>query len=205
MMEKYIKIGSSILDNFTVGPLPDHLWRRVIELALMTAIQDKGGELPDLPIMAWYLRSDEAALLKALKELSAQRITQQNTDGSWSLRIYNRFQQISNSSDRVRRYRARRIENGMGVSPGYDQEAIKRRDNYTCVYCEARANLCVDHIYPISQGGTDDYRNLACACQTCNSGKAGRTPEQAGFTFANHIARERYEDYKADMEFIVPT
>ena len=29
----------------------------------------------------------------------------------------------------------------------------------------------VDHIFPVSQGGTDDLNNLAVACNPCNNSK----------------------------------
>lgn len=57
---------------------------------------------------------------------------------------------------------------------------ILRRDNYTCRYCGAKApdvRLTVDHVLPVSLGGTDDAANLVTACVSCNSGKASVTPD----------------------------
>ena len=48
-------------------------------------------------------------------------------------------------------------------------------------YCED-GNLCgmgtVDHVIPLRQGGPNIPDNLVWACQSCNSQKGGRTPEQ---------------------------
>lgn len=49
-----------------------------------------------------------------------------------------------------------------------------KRDNFTCQYCGAHGAgvvLEVDHIIPISKGGTSDMDNLITACLDCNRGK----------------------------------
>lgn len=52
---------------------------------------------------------------------------------------------------------------------------ILRRDNHACRYCGATAPdaaLTVDHVRPVTLGGTDDPSNLVAACRECNSGKS---------------------------------
>lgn len=59
----------------------------------------------------------------------------------------------------------------MSNSKRYD---VLRRDKFQCVLCGSsgsEANLEVDHIIPISKGGTDDISNLRCLCFKCNRGK----------------------------------
>jgi hypothetical protein len=55
---------------------------------------------------------------------------------------------------------------------------IFQRDNFTCQYCGKTKNeavkLEVDHIQPISTGGTDDYNNLITSCKECNQGKSNK-------------------------------
>lgn len=51
---------------------------------------------------------------------------------------------------------------------------IFMRDNFMCRYCGARGEgvvLHVDHIDPVSGGGSNDDGNLVTACQPCNAGK----------------------------------
>ena len=51
---------------------------------------------------------------------------------------------------------------------------VLKRDNFTCQYCGAHGEgvvLEVDHIIPISKGGTSDMGNLITACFDCNRGK----------------------------------
>lgn len=58
---------------------------------------------------------------------------------------------------------------------------ILRRDNHTCRYCGRAAPavaLTVDHVLPVTLGGTDDATNLVAACPECNAGKSSSSPDQ---------------------------
>lgn len=55
---------------------------------------------------------------------------------------------------------------------------IFQRDGYQCVYCGSTSRLSLDHILPLSRGGSNDPDNLATACLTCNLSKSDRTPEE---------------------------
>lgn len=57
------------------------------------------------------------------------------------------------------------------------------RDQHTCQYCGEkfnRAQLTLDHVIPIVQGGRKCWENIVTACKPCNQKKGGRTPIQAG-------------------------
>lgn len=67
----------------------------------------------------------------------------------------------------------------MAVSKRTRYEVL-RRDNFTCRYCRSTENpLTVDHVVPVTLGGTDDPSNLVAACKDCNYGKASSSPDQA--------------------------
>lgn len=54
---------------------------------------------------------------------------------------------------------------------------ILSRDHFTCRYCGRSApdvKLHIDHVLPVSKGGTDSVDNLVVACCDCNLGKATR-------------------------------
>ena len=54
---------------------------------------------------------------------------------------------------------------------------VFKRDKFTCQYCGASAPdsiLEIDHIKPVSKGGTNDILNLVTACRSCNRGKTNR-------------------------------
>lgn len=69
----------------------------------------------------------------------------------------------------------------MAVTKRARYEVLKR-DNHTCQYCGEKApdvTLHIDHVIPVSLGGTDDPGNLVAACKDCNLGKASSSPDAA--------------------------
>jgi 5-methylcytosine-specific restriction endonuclease McrA len=59
------------------------------------------------------------------------------------------------------------------------RRAVFARDDWTCQYCGARANLTVDHVIPRSKGGPSSWDNIVASCAPCNRRKGDRTPAQA--------------------------
>jgi hypothetical protein len=60
---------------------------------------------------------------------------------------------------------------------------IYLRDGHRCMYCgvfRPSEQLTLDHIFPRSRGGKNEWDNLVTACHRCNHRKADRTPEEAG-------------------------
>lgn len=55
---------------------------------------------------------------------------------------------------------------------------VLKRDAFRCQYCGKQAGggaeLEIDHIVPISKGGTSDKENLITACKECNNGKSSK-------------------------------
>jgi HNH endonuclease len=96
------------------------------------------------------------------------------------------------STERVRQYRERLAAGTGRKDAPYDAKAIIARDGGACVYCLSTEKVCVDHMVPVILGGDHKADNLACACKRCNSGKSGRTPEQAGYGIASAEALARY-------------
>jgi 5-methylcytosine-specific restriction endonuclease McrA len=60
------------------------------------------------------------------------------------------------------------------------RRAVFARDNWTCQYCGARANLTVDHVIPRSKGGPSSWDNIVASCAPCNRRKGNSLPRQAG-------------------------
>ena len=59
---------------------------------------------------------------------------------------------------------------------------IFRRDNSTCRYCGAKApavEITIDHVIPVTLGGSDEPSNLVTACADCNNGKTSVPPNAA--------------------------
>tara|TARA_R110002020_G_scaffold32729_2_gene100337 strand:- start:782 stop:1288 length:507 start_codon:yes stop_codon:yes gene_type:complete len=56
------------------------------------------------------------------------------------------------------------------------------RDQNQCQYCAKHFvidKLTIDHIVPRSQGGKNEWLNLATACKKCNQKKGDKTPSEA--------------------------
>ncbi|MBA3247595.1 MAG: HNH endonuclease [Pyrinomonadaceae bacterium] len=79
---------------------------------------------------------------------------------------------------------------------------ILERNGYTCQLCGAGAGdsdpfnpnrkvrLHIDHIIPISQGGTNDKDNLRVLCSACNQGRANiQTPSEDARNILARIRR----------------
>lgn len=63
--------------------------------------------------------------------------------------------------------------------PEQIQEQVRRRAKYLCEYCHASEQwqyvaFTMEHIVPLSRGGTDDLDNLALACFPCNRRKSDK-------------------------------
>jgi len=57
------------------------------------------------------------------------------------------------------------------------------RDRNRCQYCGRvfpQRELNLDHVVPLSRGGTSSWENVVCACIACNGRKGNRTPVEAG-------------------------
>jgi hypothetical protein len=113
----FIKLYDDILDDHKMGPLPDHLWRRAIEIFLLAnrARNRDGveeGYLPSLDEMAWTLRTTPEQLVAELEELhqatnKEERPIVQCMDGRWFVTQFAARQEAVSDAERKRRQRER--------------------------------------------------------------------------------------------------
>jgi 5-methylcytosine-specific restriction endonuclease McrA len=63
------------------------------------------------------------------------------------------------------------------IKPSLRFEILKRND-YRCQMCGVTvkdgATLEIDHIFPVSKGGTNEPDNLQVLCRDCNAGKGAQ-------------------------------
>lgn len=69
--------------------------------------------------------------------------------------------------------------------------ALIERDTYVCAEpgCTATENLTIDHIVPLSRGGTDELENLQLLCPSHNSSKGDRVERPI-----DEVHRQQVED-----------
>ncbi len=65
--------------------------------------------------------------------------------------------------------RARRV-----AVPVVTARKVWDRDGWECQHCGTHCELTVDHIVPVSKGGSDDMSNYQTLCGPCNSRKGNR-------------------------------
>ncbi|MFF4952263.1 HNH endonuclease [Streptomyces chattanoogensis] len=82
----------------------------------------------------------------------------------------------------VSSWHAKRVAGSRGSRLPYKRSDIFARWSGRCCYCDAPAEH-LDHVQPISRGGTDIARNLVPACAACNLSKSDLTLSEWSITF----------------------
>lgn len=117
-------------------------------------------------VRRWTAQNADRIRESARRYYYANREQARETNRRWHQNNRERSRQISRRSKHLRRN-----------APGfYTHEQFNARWDYyggLCWLCGEPANT-IDHVIPVSSGGTNWPANLRPACQPCNSGKRDR-------------------------------
>ena len=91
------------------------------------------------------------------------------------------------------------IEYQQGTLEGYEiREYLSEKFNHKCCYCEIGQGqgrkFEVEHIIPVSRGGTNRISNLAWSCHVCNQEKGSMTAEEYGHPEVQAQAKKPLKD-----------
>jgi hypothetical protein len=67
---------------------------------------------------------------------------------------------------------------------------ILERDHSECAYCGTKLTLTtmtIDHVYPISKGGLNDWANVRACCLKCNGIKDNKTLSELGWKLKRRV------------------
>lgn len=83
-------------------------------------------------------------------------------------RYYKKYPEKKKQNDKAYGFRSR------GYNAGHiDWQAIGKLERI-CIMCETKKDLTIDHIKPLSKGGTNDINNLQILCRKCNATKGAK-------------------------------
>lgn len=77
-------------------------------------------------------------------------------------------------------FRSRVVDHGAIVEP-VDRDRIIRRDDSTCYMCHrklGKRDIHLDHVRPVTRGGSHTEDNIKVSCRPCNLRKGNRLPEE---------------------------
>lgn len=184
------------LDDPKIGTLNDAEFRTWVEVLCLACAADKDGDLGiGASEINWRLRRNVSQEIEALTSKKLVTVT----DGRVTVTNWTKRQSKADSSvSRVQKYRERLKGAKGGGDYTQHRSTVYERDGNKCVYCHSTENLCLDHLVPLIRGGTNALSNLVTACKACNSGKSGRTPDEASYTIKSPQASAMWEKLKSN-------
>lgn len=160
-----IRLSFDLISHQTDG-LSDPAYRALMQLVSFAAARlvwtytpPSDGSIPaDDAVMARITRRSRRQWLKVKPEVARFFI---EIDGFWHLD--RPWVTVTEGHTRL-------------AIPTEIQRAIAARQGGVCTYCgTSDGPFYLDHIYPVSRGGSNEPSNLTLACASCNRSKGART------------------------------
>ena len=83
---------------------------------------------------------------------------------------------------------------------------VFKRDSFACQYCGRKSPdilLQVDHIEPVSKGGTNDLPNLITSCKDCKAGQSDRQVFDSAVLEKRRKLLEELHERKEQIEMMI--
>jgi len=101
----WIKLYLEILDDLKMWKLPNHLWRRTIELFLLAGENGDDGALRPVEEISWRLRIPETVLAEDLLGLAEVGVVHEAEPGKWVVTNFQKRQMRESGAERTQHYR----------------------------------------------------------------------------------------------------
>jgi len=164
----WIKLHRTLLSDYEFTKLPDYSKAHLMLIWVLGS--QTGGRIPDDPeFVASKIGAKRLPDLRSLSE--AGWLIPESKSEPEVAQMSENPEQIDPNAEQIREKWASRY-----VSAA-TREAVLARAGHKCLICAATQNLEIDHIVPVSQGGTGDESNLQCLCRPCNRRKRMRTAD----------------------------
>ena len=162
----WIKLHRSCLNDPSFLRL-DVYGRSLCPMLWLLASSYNEGYIPNVPEdIAFMLRIPDEDCIKGIKGLLERGL----------------FTLVEIEEDRPEKISSKELREKSGYSSRYvpksTREDVMLRD-VNCVLCGSNENLEIDHITPVSKGGTAEHDNLQVLCRSCNRSKRTQTVEQS--------------------------
>lgn len=72
----------------------------------------------------------------------------------------------------------------------FNRRNILDRDHGECAYCSIPltvSTMTIDHVFPTSRGGLNDWANVRASCLDCNNKKGDQLLSELGWTFRRRV------------------
>lgn len=177
-MEYWVGIPVDILNDYAISTLGDAEHVFFIDLLVELArCGSRKGVLPPPADLARGMRRELEDVESKLRTLASRDLVVLNPPDALCGYSWVRSRYVRNGS-RVRP--GPYVERRAKMSRKRDQllEMLADRDGPGCAACGSQSNPEVDHIVPMSRGGSDELGNLQILCRSCNRRKSDRLPEE---------------------------
>ena len=162
----WIKLHRDILTDYEFSVLPDASKAHLVGLWILAS--QLGNKIPYDPYwIAQKINATEEIDLKPFIDLGFITVSKEE------------YTQVETQKSNPDRYVSQAV-----------REKIFKKFGQKCAYCKSEKNLEIDHIIPVSMGGTNEEENLQLLCRKCNRAKRNKLSEHVATTLRSKLLQQ---------------